>query len=293
MSIHTRFARRLVILLTVLTLALAGIAGCATAGPAAAPQTTTQESGARQSVNQKITPADFQATFVDGGAEHMLVDVRTPEEFASGHIPGAVNIPVQELQNRLRRSRRTRPSCSIAAAATAATRRPAYWAAPATRKYMTWAASAPGRTMAVRCARVVDIRSPLPAGKGVGIGPGGCGTRRGLRRRRFGRGSGDARSANRRRSLRHDAAVRPQSLPGKLRAGGAAGAAQCRPRVDTPGGERRRPPGGRCTDCGVRRHAAAPSWHADPAGGDRRPGRRRLSRRRDEVPDAGLVGRDL
>lgn len=101
MSIHTRFARRLVILLTVLTVALAGIAGCAPAGPAAAPQSTTQESAAKQSVNQKITPADFQATFVDGGAEHMLVDVRTPEEFASGHIPGAVNIPVQELQSRL------------------------------------------------------------------------------------------------------------------------------------------------------------------------------------------------
>lgn len=29
------------------------------------------------------------------GAE--LVDVRTPEEFRGGHLPGAVNIPVQEL----------------------------------------------------------------------------------------------------------------------------------------------------------------------------------------------------
>jgi phage shock protein E len=30
-----------------------------------------------------------------------LVDVRSPAEFATGHIPGAVNIPVQELEQRL------------------------------------------------------------------------------------------------------------------------------------------------------------------------------------------------
>jgi phage shock protein E len=30
-----------------------------------------------------------------------LVDVRTPGEFAAGHIPGAVNIPVQELDARM------------------------------------------------------------------------------------------------------------------------------------------------------------------------------------------------
>lgn len=30
-----------------------------------------------------------------------LIDVRTPEEFAAGHIPGAVNIPYDELPARL------------------------------------------------------------------------------------------------------------------------------------------------------------------------------------------------
>ena len=36
---------------------------------------------------------------VESGAR--LVDVRTPEEFAVDHIPGAVNIPVQDLDRRM------------------------------------------------------------------------------------------------------------------------------------------------------------------------------------------------
>jgi rhodanese-related sulfurtransferase len=36
---------------------------------------------------------------VEAGAR--LVDVRTPQEFASGHLPGAVNVPVQELDRRM------------------------------------------------------------------------------------------------------------------------------------------------------------------------------------------------
>ena len=32
----------------------------------------------------------------------LLLDVRTPHEFASGHLPGAVNLPVQELPFRLK-----------------------------------------------------------------------------------------------------------------------------------------------------------------------------------------------
>ena len=42
-----------------------------------------------------ITVADFQKRF------YLLVDVRTPEEFASGHLLGAVNIPLSEFQNNL------------------------------------------------------------------------------------------------------------------------------------------------------------------------------------------------
>ncbi|WP_337177246.1 FAD-dependent oxidoreductase [Paludisphaera sp.] len=42
-----------------------------------------------------------------GGA--MLVDVRTPAEFAAGAIPGAVNLPVDELRDRLDELPRDRP----------------------------------------------------------------------------------------------------------------------------------------------------------------------------------------
>jgi phage shock protein E len=37
-------------------------------------------------------------SLVAAGAK--VVDVRTPEEFASGHVPGAVNIPYEEIGKR-------------------------------------------------------------------------------------------------------------------------------------------------------------------------------------------------
>jgi len=50
---------------------------------------------------QSISPAAYQQQFAEADAEHLLIDVRTPEEFASGHIEGAVNIPVDALAGRL------------------------------------------------------------------------------------------------------------------------------------------------------------------------------------------------
>lgn len=38
-------------------------------------------------------------TLVEKGA--LLLDVRTPQEFSSGHLSGAKNIPVQELATRM------------------------------------------------------------------------------------------------------------------------------------------------------------------------------------------------
>lgn len=39
----------------------------------------------------------------------LLLDVRSAEEFAQSHVAGARNIPVQELQGRLRELDRARP----------------------------------------------------------------------------------------------------------------------------------------------------------------------------------------
>lgn len=44
------------------------------------------------------SPTDARR-LVAAGAK--LVDVRSPEEFATGHLPGARNIPVDELASRL------------------------------------------------------------------------------------------------------------------------------------------------------------------------------------------------
>jgi phage shock protein E len=48
---------------------------------------------------ERIEPQAYLAQFSD--QPHLLLDVRTPQEFASGHIPGAVNISLQTLEARL------------------------------------------------------------------------------------------------------------------------------------------------------------------------------------------------
>jgi len=52
---------------------------------------------------RRIAPSDLQMMLADteGGAPLMLVDVREPREFAAGHLPGAINMPMSELDRRL------------------------------------------------------------------------------------------------------------------------------------------------------------------------------------------------
>lgn len=50
---------------------------------------------------QDISPDEYQDQFTSVSVAHLLIDVRTPDEFASGHIQGALNIPVESLESRL------------------------------------------------------------------------------------------------------------------------------------------------------------------------------------------------
>jgi phage shock protein E len=52
-------------------------------------------------------PAGQARQLVAQGA--LLVDVRTPEEFAAAHLPGALNLPVADLERRLHELPRDRP----------------------------------------------------------------------------------------------------------------------------------------------------------------------------------------
>ncbi|KAA3644611.1 MAG: rhodanese-like domain-containing protein [Chloroflexi bacterium] len=56
--------------------------------------------GSTVAASQLIDPQQYQEQF-GSGTDHLLLDVRTPEEFASGHIEGAVNINVETLASRL------------------------------------------------------------------------------------------------------------------------------------------------------------------------------------------------
>ncbi|MCB9743672.1 MAG: rhodanese-like domain-containing protein [Alphaproteobacteria bacterium] len=87
-------------LLLALVACSGGAADPATQAPAAEAPTEAPAapaaSGARRDVNVEALAQDK-----DAGSVPVLVDVRTPGEFAEGHVPGAVNIPVDELGGRL------------------------------------------------------------------------------------------------------------------------------------------------------------------------------------------------
>jgi len=66
-----------------LAFVLVAFASCSEAPPDSAP----------------VQPAELAALLAREDAP-LLLDVRTPEEFAAGHVPGATLVPVQELEAR-------------------------------------------------------------------------------------------------------------------------------------------------------------------------------------------------
>lgn len=49
---------------------------------------------------------DYKEMVKDGA---QIIDVRTPGEFKSGHIKGSVNIPLQDLNNRMSKIKKDKP----------------------------------------------------------------------------------------------------------------------------------------------------------------------------------------
>jgi rhodanese-related sulfurtransferase len=42
-------------------------------------------------------PADVHADLAKGRTDFVLIDARSPEDYATGHLPGAVNLPVRRI----------------------------------------------------------------------------------------------------------------------------------------------------------------------------------------------------
>lgn len=85
--------------LAVLTLAAAaavvgaGLTGCTNDATATAVEPVA-EAPAGQPAYGRVDVAQFASLIAEPGVQ--IIDVRTPEEYADGHIQGAVNIPVQQ-----------------------------------------------------------------------------------------------------------------------------------------------------------------------------------------------------
>ncbi len=65
--------------------------------------------GSQAPAHPVIQPAEYKSRFQDGHQAHTLVDVRTPEEFDGGYIPGAVNIALQDLGQKMSRIAKDKP----------------------------------------------------------------------------------------------------------------------------------------------------------------------------------------
>lgn len=50
---------------------------------------------------ESLSLDDYKTQFYDAGAAHVLIDVRTDEEYAEYHIPGAVHLPLDDLSQHM------------------------------------------------------------------------------------------------------------------------------------------------------------------------------------------------
>lgn len=70
------------------------------AAPAATPPAASPAAPPPAAAYQTVDLAAFKAAVNAGRAPH-IIDVRTPTEYTGGHVPGAKNIPLNELEARV------------------------------------------------------------------------------------------------------------------------------------------------------------------------------------------------
>lgn len=52
-------------------------------------------------LDYEMTPWGLKTLLEKGSKEHLVLDVRSPEDYAQGHIPGAASLPLAELPAKL------------------------------------------------------------------------------------------------------------------------------------------------------------------------------------------------
>lgn len=57
-------------------------------------------------------PVDYKALMAQGA---QVIDVRSPGEYQSGHMPGSVNIPVDQLPKKLAQLKKDKPVITVCA----------------------------------------------------------------------------------------------------------------------------------------------------------------------------------
>ncbi len=110
-----------------------------------------------------IGPAALRAQLA-GQTPPTVIDVRDGDEYAAGHLPGALHIPGDELANRLAEipaTGRSSPTETCATAATPAASGPRRCSGRAATRRGRWtAASRPGRRQAIRSSTAANERHP-------------------------------------------------------------------------------------------------------------------------------------
>ncbi|MEZ4866261.1 MAG: rhodanese-like domain-containing protein [Caldilineaceae bacterium] len=59
--------------------------------------------------DHELSAAQYKERFVTTNTPHMIVDVRSPAEFAGGHLTGALNLPLQNLSQKLTKVPKNKP----------------------------------------------------------------------------------------------------------------------------------------------------------------------------------------